>query len=109
VPLTGGYIQANGQNYENDEFVWDTDFYTWDNGNPDDLPPTVKFIPIPSNATITSIEWRSSYAGEGDVIYYPNQIETPFAPANKFSAPDLYVTVNGNFQMVITFFYPLEQ
>jgi len=96
TPITVGYIEANGTNYMDGEIIWDNDFYNYNYNT----PPIIKFIPIPSNAVITSIEWEST--NPYDNIYYPYLIETPIEVNNLDGYEYLKVTVNGYFTMQVT-------
>jgi hypothetical protein len=90
-PVLFGYIEINGVKYSDGEIIVDFDFYN--------SKSIIKFIPIPSDAAITSIEWGSTNIG--DIIYYPNRIETPFLSLNIEGVQYLNVTVNGGFSMKV--------
>jgi subtilisin family serine protease len=87
VSVTDGYIEVNGENYGNGDTIFlyaYPDFF----GYPNDL----EFIPIPSNATITSIEWKSSNIY--DIFSSPDQVVTIYEMQGHGGVEYLTVTVN---------------
>ena len=98
VPLTGGMIQIGIEEWW---YPWGKYLY----GDGEEIVvsnlianPILRFVPIPSNATINSIEWESELVP----ITYPNQIESPieeFSYQGAWNDNSITVTVNGTFSM----------
>ena len=88
VPLTGGYIESGGirHGYGSDEVCKDA------------LCNRVRFIPVPSNATLRNIEWSSEDAGFTIFFGHPNSIQSSiYGFAGEAGYSFLDVTVNKGF------------
>jgi hypothetical protein len=92
APMTGGYIEIEGKPYYNDEEISrdDVPVWVWNDW------VKLKFIPIPENAMINTIEWNY-----GDMIFEGNgagvRVKENADCCIDYHGGDIEVVVNGDF------------
>ena len=95
APLTGGYIETVAGIHQNDELITQNEFnntYYYDN-------PFVRFVPIPSNAAISSIKWDGASSSESYVeIDEDEGIESYALMYGSGGYANVDVLVNGGLQ-----------